>query len=364
MDEKLIDVGVLLPAAHMKKYTRPIPYCFSGLFPKGRDIARKNGINLFMFSVDGIDPTAKTINGRFFDRKGRPYRDTIGYPAIVDNFTPGHAIRSKALNHLSKFATFTRSLTKETKKEKMDAMSQIKSLQPFLTMENDIIHSQEDLMASLSKNGGSVFVKPASGGGGITTSRSMYAKIIQNGDIITITDNEGERTLTKEEMSEFYQNTFAKFSHVSESFINSTAKNGDALVLRLTIKRGAEGKFVNTAYYCTTTPGVTAKLNARGSVQKPAESFLDEEFLEHKEHIEEQVAMIRSILINEFAYYRGREIFNFGIDLGIEAKTNGKPVVKIFEVNIGSVAVRDAQLNAEVCFGYYKYLNKKRQQNL
>jgi len=106
--DKMIDVGILSYNAHVKKYAKPILWCFKGLFNKG--LAQKNGINLFLFCRNDINDD-RTINARFFDENDKPYSKVVEFPRIVDNHPfPKNTKLNQGVLDLEQFATFTRPL--------------------------------------------------------------------------------------------------------------------------------------------------------------------------------------------------------------------------------------------------------------
>ena len=162
-----------------------------------------------------------------------------------------------------------------------------------------------------------------------------------------------------EDFFAFFQDNLVRKNYIMEPYINSTTLNGNSFVLRTTLKRGSYGKFIEMARYVAITKGVVANINLKGTIVKDVEQFLDEEFAESKNQLIAQLKNLEKTIIKDFGEFEGREIFNFGIDAGIDRYTKGGPSIKLFELNTENVAIRDKKLNQETSYAYYRYLYEK-----
>ena len=357
-----INVGVLTTAIDMDKYKYPTPWMFQNLFNKKS--ADEANIKIFAFARRDISINDKTINGRFYDENGKPYREIVDYPHIVDNISfPKKTITEikklgfyNQFESLMDFAIFTRSLEIYPKEEIYNKLHMIPSLKPYLN-HTEIATSSDNVLQFLKDNNNQLFIKPSTGARAGANTPALYAKITLDNNMYYVYRNDKDNLkLTYNEFVAFINAYITATSYCLEPYIDSLTKCNKAVLIRMDFKRGSNAILKHISTSCSTTIGTYSSPFFQTSQRFTLDELLEKYFNIDKDHINKELEILADILRNDFTHFDDLLIFNYGIDIGLSRRNNKPPELKIFEINLNNVAFKDIAANKETCYSYYKYL--------
>lgn len=315
-------------------------------------VASQFGLQLVLFTDSDVDFEKNTVNGTIL-KNGKPEQCIIPIPAIIDNF---NFYGKDFYDKISSRAFLTRDWVGRVNKTKQKDYEELLADGRFadILIPSKLVDSLDDIIQALEDE--RIIVKPARG-----TEGELVIRIAKEKNRYHITVGTEHFVLNHKEFIAFYDENIGskQYKFIVQTFIESVTKYGEPFDIRVSARKGAEGKYVVKHFARVGNPKGVVSNYATGGYTMPLDSFLD------KYYEKDMQAVIRSKLDKlgeEFpkyygdTLYKGLNLYDVGLDIGI---TNDKKGIRLwlFEVNSRGLGGFIYGLDEQIAqCQYYKYM--------
>lgn len=320
-------------------------------------MARHFSVELFFFTPDDIDFDNKTVKAVRLDGDNKS-EEVIPLPVIIDN-DPDALVgkRGKKIRRLAKGCFFVHPLNRLAKgaivsKQKInELLAQSEQFKEFV-IETNRIKTFEEILPAIEKYPNGIVLKPLWGshGKGVTKIKA------EGGQYVAHLQNQNFSLETVDDLAKFYAEHCTKYIQILQPYIASRTQQGNPFDIRLHARRGAGGKFNLFPYpRIGNLDAIVSNINA-GGYTMPIKTFLQTEFGGDWKMLYDKLIQIGSTLPEYCQSLLRNNLYNVGIDVGIQRTDNGYEL-KIFEINMRYLGSRCLPIDAAITsLEYYRYV--------
>lgn len=311
---------------------------------------KNQGIELIYMNPEGVNKKSKTVNGYIY-LNNKWEKVSVPLPSFID-ISPHLFTKKKykkTLNFLKKNTTLSIDRRHIILKDELQIkLKKNESLSQF-AIPTKHLNNFSDLTDWL-KSFETIVAKPVRGlkGKGVYILKQVDA----NNYILGV--NKEEKTLSKNELSEFFSNELENNNYIMQKYISSKTIDGNPFDCRVHLEKNGKGEWETARNYIRIGIGqkVVSNISQGGAISRP-ESFLPFNFGEEKaKEIENKLELLAKILPYEIEKITESTLMNMGVDVGIDQSGN----LYVFEINsypiVSPLRTEIALLRSE----YYKYM--------
>ncbi len=290
-------------------------------------VAKAEGIPFYYFTPDEVDTQNETILGYIYE-DGRWVKQSLPFPDVVYNTGSPQEFKqySATIEALKKRVPFTTTAL-GNKRRVYERLKEGKKYAEYLPPTTVVRGPSEPLRFLEQYN--QVIIKPADGRKGIGV---VYAEQIPHG--IRVIEAQQSRILSREQFSQYIEETMLHKSHLVQPYIKSVTKCGLACDFRLHVQKNGQGEWVFVAAFVRVAPPGSIICNiSSGGYFNYLKAFLINEYGELYRSIRQQLKQFALGLANHLDEIHA-EKFNSRLDeLGIDIGIDENEQIWLYEVN-------------------------------
>jgi len=274
----------------------------------------------------------------------------IRIPKIIDNIIVNDSKYANLFKELEQISFLTRSFNFINGKYDIYNMLNNEGRFRDILIPTKIVKTFDDVIQDLNKHCNTILKQIYSNQG------KSIVFLRKDKDKFILTKGVETKTLSFEQLNEYYNANIASGGFISQPYVKSITKDGEPFDVRIACWRGAEGKFFTTIYSkIGNSKGVVTNI-AQGGYMTPLVPLLEKNFPD--KHV--QILAKLNKLADEFPeYYCDKilkcNVYDIAIDLGIDPNGN----LFIFETNFGiEMGPNPIEPNIEAC-KYFRFLAQK-----
>lgn len=306
-----------------------------------------NDIDLMYFSPRDVDIENNSIKGQFLI-ENKWMTKNVPVPAFIDT-TPYSFKNSKVIEFLKENSK----LSTDKIGSKDEIYNKIREDGEFTNLliptgNNENFSEFKDFLQKY----GTIIVKPKSGLRGHNIY--MVKQLRRKKFIISYKQNEDK--VSSKDLQAFYEEHWATGKHIIQKYVASRTKSGDPFDCRIRLEKNGKGKWSVAIYLIRigSNQKVVSNVAQGGSVSR-LKPFLEANFPEHKDRLEENIKQIAKTLPYKFETMFDAPFSSLGLDIGIDQDAN----LYLFEVENGPGTEFGEGQIASIKSEYYKYISDK-----
>ena len=304
------------------------------------------GFRPIMFTLDDINIDG-TIRGQTLTN-GKTTGITVKIPQIIDSYNVNYSNQPEHIKRILNCCHLTRGL--QTNKYKTHELLKKDGRFKDILISTTLVTKFEDIINALE--GEDIILKAASGNQG-----RQVIKLSKTGKKYTIMHKTTTRTISLEELEQYFYENINGTRYLIQSYIDSTTKDGEPFDIRIEARRGQDGKFAINLLPRIGNPATCISNMGSSGYTMPVETFLRKNFPDSQKQILEKFNRLASEFPDYYTnLFKEANFFDIGLDVGI-CRHSGR--LALFEVNTFIGCNITGLYSVHAACNYYKYLYEK-----
>lgn len=313
-------------------------------------MAKHFNIELLFFAPEDIDFKNKTVKALTLENNSKVHK-VAPLPQIIDNdiiYFNGNT--SDLMTKLKKYSRLVRPISGIDKTLFYETLSNDKSFRNFL-IETHYVNEFSQLLSLLDKYNDDIILKPATSSNNEDIARINF----DNGKYVATFNDEVIILTSVNSLLKFYEENLSQKNYLVQPYCIPRTRQGNPFMIRLHIRRGAEGKVKVFPYPQIGSPKdfIPTIIHLMGF-----EEFLKMKFGKDWRMLRDKLMDLGYKFPEYYQSFLTDTIFDMGIDVCIQKRGDFYDL-KIFEAH---VQPNFANLRNEIAvtnFEYYRYLDEK-----
>ena len=314
-------------------------------------VGQNFGLDFILFCGEDIDLENKKVKGSVL-RNGMPEEGVFAIPKIIEN---SYYLPMAIQDELRKDSYLVRPKITVSKRLVDKQLAEDGTYSDIL-IPTVQVKSFDDILKGVEQ--GRVIIKSVMGMEG----KSVVAITKVNDNCYKLVQMQEHLEFTLRELREFYDEFVHGKKYILQPFVRSMTKIGEPFDIRISIRRGENGKFMYKHFARIGSPDGVISNWAGGGYTQQIDAFLLKNYGEEGQNIiMEQLNKIGEEFPNYFnnTFYPDLKLYDMGLDIGI-MEVDGEFKLYMFELNLrdpgGSIYGLEEQIAQ--CH-YFKYLHNQ-----